>query len=274
MVSWCLCFINFRSYLTMYPLRYLALLCISLLLVSCNKDHGHTYGFSSKKSVDRACFFVKKRWGRRVIIVLSAPSGTGKSSVMKEFVKKDKRVSIVPSVTTRKPRWTEKDGLDYFFVSDSEYDRMMQNNEFIEHATVFQNRYALSARKINDVIGSGRDAIIDLDWQGVEILRKNIKNAHIITIYMLPPSIEELNRRLSGRGTDSHEVIEHRMSKALDEISHYKEYDYVLTLNSIHDTSNAIEDIYNAHKIKIKTCYDAPHDVNRLMHEIKTTKKK
>ncbi|MEM6679144.1 MAG: guanylate kinase [Pseudomonadota bacterium] len=163
-----------------------------------------------------------------LMVVLSSPSGAGKSTLSRRLLTSDPAFMLSVSATTRPPRDGEVEGKDYFFVDHQRFDAMVDGEEMLEHATVFENRYGTPRGPVEEAIDAGRDVLFDVDWQGAQQLGQSALNTALVTIFILPPSIEELERRLRGRALDSDEVINRRMAKARDEISHWAEYDYVL----------------------------------------------
>lgn len=163
------------------------------------------------------------------IIVLSSPSGAGKSTLTKMLMDKYSNIKLSTSATTRKPREGEIDGFHYYFLTQDEFDKKVANNEFLEYAGVYEKSYGTLKSQVEDKFAEGNDVLLDIDWQGNLLVSKQVKDsAKIIRIFILPPSVAELRSRLTGRGTDSDEVIEKRMSDAKNTISHYNEYDYVI----------------------------------------------
>ena len=160
------------------------------------------------------------------LFILSAPSGAGKSSLYKALLKADENVRISVSHTTRAPRTGEEHGREYFFVDVDSFLDMIAEDAFFEHAQVFDNFYGTSKQAIFDMLNQGLDVILEIDWQGAQQVRALYPDA--IGIFILPPSMKVLEERLQGRGTDSEEVITRRMSKAVNEMSHYNEYEYVI----------------------------------------------
>lgn len=160
------------------------------------------------------------------LFILSAPSGAGKSSLYKALLAEDSQVRISISHTTRAPRKGEEHGREYYFVDIDDFLDMIADNAFFEHAQVFDNFYGTSKKAIFDMLDQGLDVILEIDWQGARQIRELYPEA--IGIFILPPSIEILEERLKGRGTDTAEVIERRMKKAVNEISHYDEYDFII----------------------------------------------
>lgn len=164
---------------------------------------------------------------RGLLIVLSSPSGAGKTTISRLLLEADRNITMSVSATTRPMRPGEQDGRDYHFVDHAEFERMVGVNEFAEYATVFNHRYGTPAAPVRSAIEQGRDILFDIDWQGSRQLTERM-GTDLVTIFLLPPSMGELERRLVARGTDNKAVIEDRMRRAADEISHWAEYDYVL----------------------------------------------
>jgi guanylate kinase len=192
---------------------------------------------------------------RGLMFILSSPSGAGKTTLSRRLLEKYKdagphetiRMSI--SVTTRPMRPGEVHGRDYFFVSDAEYQQMVAKNELLEHARVFENHYGTPADFVRRHIDEGVDVLFDIDWQGTHQLAEKRRD-DLVSIFILPPSIEELERRLRARAQDSDEVVQKRMSKAQAEISHWDEYDYVLINQDIEQTLEKIDTILKAERLK------------------------
>ncbi len=164
---------------------------------------------------------------RGLMLVLSSPSGAGKTTISRELLKRENNVNISVSATTRPPRPSEVDGKDYFFLSQDKYHEMVGNDGFLEHAKVFENYYGTPREPVEEALKQGRDVLFDVDWQGTQQLAENARD-DLVSIFILPPSMEELEKRLRGRGQDSEEVIKYRMGKAPNELSHYIEYDYIV----------------------------------------------
>jgi guanylate kinase len=175
----------------------------------------------------RAAMDSDTRQRRGLLIVLSSPSGAGKSTISRMLLDADSDVTMSISATTRPRRPGETDDVDYHFVDDSEFDRMIAANEFVEWAHVFGYRYGTPKAPVKQALRHGSDILFDIDWQGARQLEPDF-GEHLVTIFLLPPSMAELEHRLQARGQDSQEVIAERMRRAADEIDHWAEYDYVL----------------------------------------------
>ncbi|HTT07347.1 MAG TPA: guanylate kinase, partial [Gammaproteobacteria bacterium] len=160
------------------------------------------------------------------LFIVSAPSGAGKTSLVNALVASFDRVVPSVSYTTRPPRPTERNGVDYHFVSPAEFDRMITAGAFLEHAEVFGNRYGTARAAIETELGKGRDVVLEIDWQGARQIR--VRMPESVSIFILPPSLPELERRLRNRESDDAETIRRRLEEAAAEMSHYPEYDYVI----------------------------------------------
>ena len=168
-----------------------------------------------------------RRQRRGLLIVLSSPSGAGKTTISRMLLEADAEVSMSISATTRPMRPGEVNHVHYHFVDEAEFDRMIEAGEFVEWATVFGYRYGTPKAPVKAALRDGRDILFDIDWQGARQLEPDF-GEHLVTIFLLPPTMGELERRLRARGTDSEEVIAERMKRAADEISHWAEYEYVM----------------------------------------------
>ncbi len=184
-----------------------------------------------------------------VMLVLSSPSGAGKSSICKSLMSLDKNLSLSISTTTRKKRPNEKSGEDYIFVSIDEFKSMLNKNHFLEHANVFGNYYGTDKSIVENRINNGKDLIFDIDWQGAQQLREKMRE-DIVSVFILPPSKQELERRLKSRGEDSDEVVKKRMNGASAEITHWAEYDYVVINKNLNDSVKAVLGILKAERMK------------------------
>ncbi len=183
---------------------------------------------------------------RGLLIILSSPSGAGKSTLAKRLMEWDPTLSFSVSATTRAPREGEVDGKDYHFVEEAKFKDMVIKGEMLEHAHVFGNFYGSPAAPVREAIESGKDVLFDVDWQGEVQIRNSSMASHSLSIFILPPSITELRSRLVGRGQDSDEVIQKRMQKSWDEISHWGSYDYVLVNDDLEATAQKLITIVEA----------------------------
>lgn len=177
---------------------------------------------------------------RGLLIILSSPSGAGKSTLAKRLMAWDPSLSFSVSATTRAPRPGEVDGREYYFKSRDDFAELTVTDQMLEHAEVFGNFYGTPRGPVEAQLAAGNDVLLDIDWQGGQQVRRSVLAKDVISIFILPPSIDELERRLRGRGQDSDEVIAGRMAKSRDEISHWGEYDYVI-IN--HDADQATEEL-------------------------------
>jgi len=185
---------------------------------------------------------------RGLLFVLSSPSGAGKSTIARMILEADDGIAMSVSATTRPKRPGEVEGRDYHFVTDEEFDRMRETGAFLEWAHVFGYRYGTLRNEVLKAIESGRDVLLDIDWQGTQQLKQ--VDPDIVRVFILPPSMTELERRLRSRGTDSEEVIGNRMSRATAEISHWAEYDYVLINNNAEKCRELVHNILKAERLK------------------------
>jgi guanylate kinase len=173
--------------------------------------------------------------GRRsLLLVLSSPSGAGKTSVSRKLLEREPDLTMSISVTTRPMRPGEVDGQDYVFVGEAEFDRMVEAGELLEHARVFGNLYGTPRARVEAALAAGSDVMFDVDWQGTQQLMERDRE-DLVRVFLLPPSYEELERRLRNREQDSDDTVRARMAKAADEMSHYSEYEYVLVNRDLED---------------------------------------
>ncbi len=180
------------------------------------------------------------------LIIISSPSGAGKSTLCKMVVQNDPLTKLSISATTRSQRPQEVDGQNYFFINEEDFVQMVDSDQFVEHANVFGNYYGTPRKMVEDALKNGSEVIFDIDWQGARQIREKYDPDSIISIFILPPSMQELERRLRGRAQDPDEVVKQRMNKAKDEISHYEEYDYVLINDDLNATYSKIKSIIEA----------------------------
>jgi guanylate kinase len=185
---------------------------------------------------------------RGLLFVLSSPSGAGKSTIARMILEADDGIGLSVSATTRPIRAGEEDGEDYHFVSNDEFDELVAGGAFLEWAHVFGHRYGTLKSEVMKQIESGRDVLLDIDWQGTQQLKQ--VDPDIVRVFILPPSMEELERRLRCRATDSDEVIASRMARAAAEISHWAEYDYVFINDDAEHCRKLVHTVLKAERLK------------------------
>lgn len=186
---------------------------------------------------------------RGLLFILSSPSGAGKTTISRMILESDAEIKLSVSVTTRPPRPGEVDGVHYTFVSDEQFDKMVELDDFYEWAHVFGYRYGTPKGSIRAALKEGQDFLFDIDWQGTQQLKQ--KDEHdVVTVFILPPSIEELRRRLEARATDAGDVIESRMERAKGEISHWAEYDYVVINDDLNACFGKVGEILHAERMR------------------------
>jgi len=183
------------------------------------------------------------------LYIISAPSGAGKTSLLRELLAASGEVVISVSHTTRAPRDGEVDGVHYHFIDTDSFELMTEKGEFLEHAKVFDNYYGTSQKHVEELLHSGKDVILEIDWQGAAQVRKLI--ADNVSIFILPPSKKELRSRLAGRGTDSEEIIDRRMRDAENEMSHYGEFDYLVVNDDFNMALSELNAILIANRMNI-----------------------
>ncbi|MEZ5886472.1 MAG: guanylate kinase [Paracoccaceae bacterium] len=203
---------------------------------------------------------------RGLLIILSSPSGAGKSTLSKRLMAWDPTFRFSVSATTRAPRPGETDGKDYYFKSRAEFDALVVAGQMLEHAEVFGNLYGSPRAPVEQAMQEGRDTLFDIDWQGGQQI-KQAMTGDVVSIFILPPSIPELERRLRFRGQDSDAVIKDRMAKSRDEISHWAEYDYVLVNDDLHETEERLKKIITATRMRRQQQPDLRDFVARLNRE-------
>jgi guanylate kinase len=197
----------------------------------------------------RAVMDQPPRQRRGLLIVLSSPSGAGKSTISRMLLEADADVTMSVSATTRGKRPGELDDVDYHFVDDSQFDEMVRGGDFAEWAYVFDHRYGSPKEPIKEALKVGHDILFDIDWQGTQQLRGAF-GTDLVRIFILPPSMGELERRLRARGTDTEEVIESRMRRAASEIGHWGEYDYVLINEDMETCLDEVRSIIDAERLR------------------------
>ncbi|CAK0754762.1 guanylate kinase [uncultured Gammaproteobacteria bacterium] len=199
----------------------------------------------SAHSPDRMAGVVR----RGLMLVLSSPSGAGKTTLARRLLERDSGIAMSVSVTTRAPRPAERDGIDYHFHDRAAFDRMVTAGELLEHALVFGNCYGTPRAAVEAQLRAGRDVLFDIDWQGTQQLAEKARD-DLVSVFILPPSAEELERRLRGRAQDSQAVIAQRMARAADEMSHWPEYDYVMVNHDIEVSTEAALSILRAERLR------------------------
>lgn len=186
---------------------------------------------------------------RGLMFVLSSPSGAGKTTLSRRLLAQESNISMSVSVTTRTMRPGEVDGKDYYFVDQPKFDSMVGNGEFLEHAEVFGNCYGTPKAYAEAHLKRGEDVLFDIDWQGTKQLRAAAPD-DLVSVFILPPSLDELERRLRSRAQDSEETVQKRMAKAISEISHWTEYDYVILNQDVDEALVKITSILHAERLK------------------------
>ena len=186
---------------------------------------------------------------RGLLFILSSPSGAGKTTITRSLLANDPDLRVSVSVTTRPPRPGEVDGKDYHFISKEQFTAMIDNNQLLEHANVFGNYYGTPLKPVEEALANSQDIIFDIDWQGTQQLKQKLVN-DLVTVFILPPSQEELERRLRSRQQDDESIIQDRMQKASDEISHYSEYDYIIVNTNLEKSIQKAQSILEAERCK------------------------
>lgn len=186
---------------------------------------------------------------RGLMLVLSSPSGAGKTTISRRLLDKDRNLVMSVSVTTRPRRRGEVAGVDYHFIEKTAFGEMTNRNELLEHAKVFDHYYGTPRKPVEQALSSGLDVLFDIDWQGTQQLRQNARS-DLVSVFILPPSTAELERRLKTRAQDSPSVVASRMAKAADEMSHWPEYDYIIVNVDIEESTAKVEAILQAERLR------------------------
>jgi len=204
-----------------------------------------------------------------LMVIISSPSGAGKTTLTRKIISDMEDTVLSISVTTRKKRPNEQEGLHYYFINDSTFNQMVKDGNLLESANVFGFNYGTPRDKVLENIQAGRDVVFDIDWQGASQLRKNFKE-NIISIFILPPSAAELMSRLIKRDQDSLDVIKKRLNAAYDEIKHWREYDYIIINDDLEKSYNQLKSIIVAERMKVSKSNSANMDlhVKVLMEEL------
>ena len=186
---------------------------------------------------------------RGLMLVLSSPSGAGKTTISRNLLKRDRNLTMSVSVTTRPKRPGEVEGQDYFFIDKTEFNLMVNRGELLEYAKVFGHYYGTPRVPVEKALGSGRDVLFDIDWQGTQQLKASAR-ADLVSVFILPPSTAELEKRLKTRAQDSAKVVAERMAKAADEMSHWAEYDYIIVNRDVQESVVRVEGILAAERLR------------------------
>ena len=186
---------------------------------------------------------------RGLMLMLSSPSGAGKTTVSRRLLESENDLSMSISVTTRPRRPAERDGIDYHFIDAEEFNLRVNRDELLESAKVFDHYYGTPRADVTAALDSGRDILFDIDWQGTQQLAQRARD-DLVSVFILPPSTRELERRLRSRAQDSEEVVANRMAKAADEMSHWPEYDYVVVNHDLEQTLSRVRAILHAERLK------------------------
>ena len=201
------------------------------------------------------------------MFIIEAPSGTGKSTVVKELLKQDSNLKFSVSVTTRKPREGEKEGVDYYYITDEKYDELLAQDAFYEYVnSQYGSRYGTLRSEVDSFINVGQDVIFDMDWIGAQQMRQKAPN-DVVTIYLLPPSVKEVRRRLEDRKTDSKETIDKRMNLIAEKLKHWDEFDYVIVNVDVEETVRKVQRVISGERMKRVRQIGMPSFVESLLKE-------
>ena len=207
-----------------------------------------------------------------VLVILSSPSGAGKTSIARALVEENKNFLFSVSATTRKSRPGEVNGREYHFLTVDEFRERINDGQFLEHAKVFGNLYGTPLEPVMESINDGKDLIFDVDWQGGKQIRSSSLSKFVISIFILPPSIKALHERLMKRAQDSSETVKDRMTKSIGEIMHWKEYDYVIVNNDFEQTLDEVKSIITSEKLRRVRNSQLEEFVETLTYEFKELK--
>lgn len=202
-----------------------------------------------------------------LLVILSSPSGAGKSTLARRLMEWDPTLAFSVSATTRAPREGEVEGEHYYFTDRQGFLDLVETDQMLEHAEVFGNLYGSPRQPVEAAMLAGRDTLFDVDWQGGQQIRNSPLGQQVVSIFILPPSLPELERRLISRGQDAPDVIARRMDKSRDEISHWAEYDYVLINDDLDDTLARLKAILTAERLRRERCTSLGPFVRRLMDD-------
>ena len=200
---------------------------------------------------------------RGLMLVLSSPSGAGKTTLSRQLLENDSQIQLSVSFTTREKRPGERDGVDYKFVDTASFRGMIERGEFLEHARVFDHYYGTPGAPVEAALNAGRDMLFDIDWQGTQLLKEKGRE-DLVTVFILPPSTRDLEKRLITRAQDSPEVVARRMAKAADEMSHWAEYDYAVINRDIATSLIQLKSILTAERLKRERQYGLAEFVKAL----------
>jgi len=199
------------------------------------------------------------------LIIISSPSGAGKSTLCKMIVNNDPLIRLSISATTRKKRPQEIPGQHYFFVSREKFIQMQEKQEFLESAEVFENLYGTPKKIVDDSLKNGHCVLFDIDWQGARQIKEKYSSEQIVSIFILPPSIQELERRLRARAQDPEEIVMERMQKARNEISHFSEYDYLIINDDLNNSYLKIRSIIETKRVERQNSLDISNFINQFL---------
>lgn len=209
---------------------------------------------------------------RGLLIILSSPSGVGKTTLAQRLRTWEDAIEFSISATTRPPRTGEENGREYYFHTREDFETMIAEGAMLEHAEVFGNLYGSPLDPVDRAVKNGRDILFDVDWQGGQKIRNSALGKHVLSVFLLPPSIHELERRLLSRQQDAREVIEKRMAESRDEISHWPEYDYVLVNDELDETEEKLKTIITAERMRLSQQPSVVETVRSLNKEFEDLK--